>query len=134
MIARFRAGEFTTGVIDGLDTLTIASIADYPDYTPVPVATDEGTGLPTAAILVLVLLLAGVAAVTVGRQWIGGGWAGGGDTGSSPSWWSTPSRNRAHRSFGSFGSGFGGTGRSSSSSPHSSGGGSRRSGGGSKRW
>ncbi len=142
MIGQFRAGEFTAGVIDGLDTLTIGSLdpsgplapsdppGPIPESPAFPVTDGGGSGFPTTAILLLVLVLAGVAAVTVGRQWVGG------STGSSSNWWSG---SRRYRSFGSFGSSFGHSSRSShsshsSSSSHSSGGGAHRSGGGSKRW
>jgi hypothetical protein len=115
MIDQFRAGEFTAGVIDGLTTLTVApATPDFSESPQFPVASDDSTGMPTTAILVLVLLLAGVAAVTVGRQWVGGG------TGSSSNWWSS---SRRYHSFGGFGSSFG---SHSGSSSHSSGGGSKR--------
>jgi hypothetical protein len=134
MIGQFHDGEFTAGVIDGLETLTVAPIdpagprdpaGPTPESPQFPVTGGQDTGMPTTAILVLVLLLAGVAAVTVGRQWIGGG------TSSSSNWWSN---SRRYRSFGDFGSRIGGSSHSSHSGSHSSGGGAHRPGGGSKGW
>ena len=43
-----------------------------PESPAFPVTDGGGSGFPTTTILVLVLVLAGVAAVSVGRQWVGG--------------------------------------------------------------
>jgi uncharacterized membrane protein YgcG len=131
MIAEFRDGRFTEGVVDGLTALTTPALAMpidsveplQPSELPAVGGTGGGTGFPTGFILVFVLVLAVVAALNVARYLKTGEW---GDASAS---------GHRHRSFGSFGGSrsFGSFGGSRSSSSRGSGS-SGRAGGGSKRW
>jgi uncharacterized membrane protein YgcG len=127
MIAEFRDGRFTEGVVDGLTTLASPVIDSVeplqPSELPAVGGTGGGTGFPTGFILVFVLVLAVVAAINVSRFLRTGEWG------------AASSAGHRHRSFSSFGGSrsFGSFGGSRSSSSRGSGR-SGRAGGGSKRW
>ncbi len=119
MIAEFRDGQYTEGVVDGLEELT-SPVPEMPVGLPAAGNDGGGTRSPTVFVVVFVLVLAVIAAINVARYLKTGEWGDGSSTGH---------RNRSFSSFGGFGS-SGGSG--SSSSRRSSG--SGRAGGGSKRW
>jgi hypothetical protein len=82
MIAEFRAGQFTEGVVDGLETLS-SPVSEMPvdPVTPIdpvglPAAASDGggTSFPTGFIVVFVLVLAVVAAINVARYLRTGEW------------------------------------------------------------
>ena len=130
MIPWLRRGDFTGGVVEGLEGLGSPT---FDAFAPIPTVDEEtGGGWDGAntAVVLFVLALAAVAMVTVWHfartgEWDAGGSDWGNDDDSSSGWGSRSSRSRS-RSFSS-------SGRSGRSSSRSSGG-SRRSGGGSKRW
>jgi hypothetical protein len=132
MTVRFRAGDFTRGVVDGLEALADPSTSSLGDDTRDGGGTDDdessdGGGIPGFAWFVIIGVGA-LLAYSVVRYFRTGEWGGesSGDDGSSN--WTSSSRRRSFSSFGSS------SRRSSRSSSRRSSSGSRRSGGGTKKW
>jgi hypothetical protein len=133
MTVRFRVGDFTGGVVDGLEALGDFATSSVSDDAGDAGGTDDdessdSPGLPGVVWLVIVGVVA-LLIYNIARFLRTGEWGDEASDDGGSSGWTSSSRRR---SFGSFGSSARRSSRSSSRRSSSSG--RRRSGGGTKKW
>lgn len=134
MTVRFQVGDYTGGVIDGLEALGDPETPSVGDDTGDAGGTDDddessdSPGVPGWVWLVM-LGVVGVLIYNITRYFRTGEWGDEGSDDDNSSGWTSSNRRR---SFGGFGSSSRRSSRSSSR--RSSGSSRRRSGGGTKKW